>query len=66
MTHRSWQPARRRRTRLTRRGRLTVLVTLAVAVAAAITLPLLLTRDEPAVEKPRTLLIPEGWRAGQV
>lgn len=35
-------------------------------MAAAITLPLLLPRDEPAVEQPRALLVPEGWRAGQV
>lgn len=38
-----------------------------VAVAAAITVPLLLLpRDEPAVEQPRTLLVPEGWRAGRI
>ncbi len=35
-------------------------------MAAGITVPLLLTRDEPAVEQPRMLLVPEGWRAGQV
>lgn len=35
-------------------------------MAVAVTLPLLLTRDEPAVEQPRALLVPEGWRAGQV
>ncbi|MYS07787.1 endolytic transglycosylase MltG [Streptomyces sp. SID6041] len=30
------------------------------------TLPLLLTRDEPPAEQPRAFLVPEGWRAGQV
>ncbi|QES04791.1 endolytic transglycosylase MltG [Streptomyces venezuelae] len=56
----------RRRPRLTRRGRLALLVGAALAVAVAIAVPLHLTRDEPAVEKPRMLLVPEGWRAGQV
>ncbi|WP_055601445.1 endolytic transglycosylase MltG [Streptomyces aureus] len=56
----------RRRPRLTRRGRLALLLGGLVAVAVAVTLPLLLTRDEPAVEQPRALLVPEGWRAGQV
>ncbi|WP_329624761.1 endolytic transglycosylase MltG [Streptomyces sp. NBC_01255] len=56
-----------RRARLTRRGRLALLLGAVVAVAAAITVPLLLRPgDEPAVEKPRTLLVPEGWRSGQV
>ncbi|WP_078945821.1 endolytic transglycosylase MltG [Streptomyces exfoliatus] len=55
-----------RRHRLTRRGRLALLLGAVLAVAAGITVPLLLTRDEPAVEQPRTLLVPEGWRAGQV
>ncbi|MER6099003.1 endolytic transglycosylase MltG [Streptomyces sp. NPDC001728] len=55
-----------RRPRLTRRGRLALLLGAVLAVAAAITVPLLLTQDEPAVEQPRTLLVPEGWRAGQV
>ncbi|MEU7516448.1 endolytic transglycosylase MltG [Streptomyces sp. NPDC042898] len=56
-----------RRARLTRRGRLALLLGAVVAVAAAITVPLLLLPgDEPATEKPRTLLVPEGWRSGQV
>lgn len=56
-----------RRARLTRRGRLALLLGAVVAVAAAITVPLvLLPGDEPAVEKPRALLVPEGWRSGQV
>ncbi|MET9677692.1 endolytic transglycosylase MltG [Streptomyces sp. NPDC006482] len=56
-----------RRSRLTRRGRLALLLGAVVAVTAAITVPLLLLPgDEPAVEQPRTLLIPEGRRAAQV
>ncbi|WP_405852047.1 endolytic transglycosylase MltG [Streptomyces sp. NBC_00090] len=56
-----------RRARLTRRGRMALLLGAVVAVAAAITVPLLLLpRDEPAVEQPRTLLVPEGWRAGRI
>ncbi|MEU4269714.1 endolytic transglycosylase MltG [Streptomyces sp. NPDC026092] len=70
MTYRSWQPERRRRRpRLTRRGRIALLIGAALAVAAAITVPLLLLlggQEKPAPEKQRTLLIPEGWRAGQV
>ncbi|GGT94336.1 MULTISPECIES: endolytic transglycosylase MltG [Streptomyces] len=67
MTYRTWQPEHRRRPRLTRRGRIALLLgmVLAVAAATAVTVSLLL-RDEPAVEKPRMLVIPEGWRAGQV
>ncbi|MFE7553388.1 endolytic transglycosylase MltG [Streptomyces gardneri] len=56
-----------RRARLTRRGRLALLLGAVVAVAAAISVPLLLLPgDEPAVEQPRTFLVPEGWRSGQV
>ncbi|MCX5389257.1 endolytic transglycosylase MltG [Streptomyces sp. NBC_00094] len=56
-----------RRSRLTRRGRLALLLGAVVAVTAAITVPLLLPPgDEPVVEQPRTLLIPEGRRAAQV
>ncbi|MFJ5073812.1 endolytic transglycosylase MltG [Streptomyces sp. NPDC088553] len=65
MTYRPPTPSRRR-SRLTRRGRLALLLGALVAVAVAVTLPLLLTRDEPAVEEPRAFLVPEGWRAGQV
>ncbi|MFF8279106.1 endolytic transglycosylase MltG [Streptomyces lateritius] len=67
MTYRTWQPEHRRRPRLTRRGRIALLLgmVLALAAAAAVTVSLL-QRDEPAVEKPRMLVIPEGWRAGQV
>ncbi|MFB7372272.1 endolytic transglycosylase MltG [Streptomyces sp. NPDC056222] len=70
MTHRSWQPEhRRRRPRLTRRGKFALLLGAALAVAAAITVPLLLRgeeKPEPVPVKQRTLLIPEGFRAGQV
>ncbi|MDT9687593.1 endolytic transglycosylase MltG [Streptomyces sp. P9(2023)] len=67
MTYRSWQPAPRRRPRLTRRGRIALLIGAALAVAAAIIVPLLLLGEgKPAPEKQRTLLIPEGWRSGQV
>ncbi|MFJ8659501.1 endolytic transglycosylase MltG [Streptomyces sp. NPDC093795] len=68
MTYRPPSPyaPSRRRPRLTRRGKAALLVGAALAVAAAVTVPLLLTRDDPAVEQPRALLVPEGWRAGQV
>ncbi|MFF8600971.1 endolytic transglycosylase MltG [Streptomyces sp. NPDC015232] len=72
MTYRTWQPdPRRRRTRLTRRGKLVLLLG-GLLAAAAVTVPLLLFtgRDAPAPrpvpEKQRTLLIPEGWRDGEV
>lgn len=35
-------------------------------MAAAVIVPLLLESDEPPVEQPRALVIPEGWRAGQI
>ncbi|WP_414721501.1 endolytic transglycosylase MltG [Streptomyces sp. LMG1-1-1.1] len=59
-------PRRTRGPRLTRRGRLALLLGALLTVAAVISVPLLLTPDEPAVEQPRMLLVPEGWRAGQV
>ncbi|GAA0915399.1 endolytic transglycosylase MltG [Streptomyces thermoalcalitolerans] len=55
--------------RLTRRGRLALIVSGAVLAGTAVVVPLL-TLDSghfgggPA--RPRTLVIPEGWRAGQV
>ncbi|MER5962193.1 endolytic transglycosylase MltG [Streptomyces sp. NPDC002057] len=55
-----------RRPRLTRRGRTALLLGAVLAAAVAIAVPLLLLRDEPVVEQPRTLLVPEGRRAGQV
>ncbi|MGW0469142.1 endolytic transglycosylase MltG [Streptomyces sp. NPDC003027] len=66
MTYRSWHANRRRRTRLTRRGKLVLILCAALVVATAVTVPLLPHRDAPRVEKTRTLLIPEGWRATQV
>ncbi|KQX57336.1 MULTISPECIES: endolytic transglycosylase MltG [unclassified Streptomyces] len=60
------EPRGPRRPRLTRRGRLALLLGAVLAAAAAVTVPLLLTTGEPAVEQPRALLVPEGWRAGQV
>ncbi|MFE9249049.1 endolytic transglycosylase MltG [Streptomyces sp. NPDC007088] len=54
----------RRRHRLTRRGRLSLLIVGVLAVAAAITVPLLLSGKER--ESPRSLTVPEGWRARQV
>ncbi|MFJ9809586.1 endolytic transglycosylase MltG [Streptomyces sp. NPDC101158] len=68
MTYRSWQPEHRRRPRLTRRGKLVVLVGAVLAAAAAVAVPLLLIGgpEKPAPEKERTLLIPEGWRGGEV
>ncbi|MEU5218629.1 endolytic transglycosylase MltG [Streptomyces sp. NPDC020807] len=60
--------APRGRARLTRRGRLALLLGAVVAVTAVITVPMILVPDdEPAaVEQPRTLVVPEGRRAGQV
>ncbi|GAA3398287.1 endolytic transglycosylase MltG [Streptomyces roseoviridis] len=70
MTFRSWQPEhRRRRARLTRRGRLVLILGGVLALAAAITVPLLLLSggpERPAPEKQRTLLITEGRRGGEV
>ncbi|XIE77625.1 endolytic transglycosylase MltG [Streptomyces sp. SBR177] len=73
MTYRTWQPdPRRRRTRLTRRGKLVLLLGGLLVAAAAVTVPLLLftggdtPAPRPVPEKQRTLLIPEGWRDGEV
>jgi UPF0755 protein len=55
---------------MTRRGRLALGAGLLVVTAAAVLVPLLLLSEEPPVvpppEKPRMLLVPEGWRASQV
>ncbi|MFF1341873.1 endolytic transglycosylase MltG [Streptomyces sp. NPDC058290] len=59
-----YQPPRRR-SRLTRRGRLALLLGMLLALgAAAVLFPLLRSAEAP--EKPRQLTIPEGWRAPQV
>ncbi|MEU2184025.1 endolytic transglycosylase MltG [Streptomyces thermolilacinus] len=65
--HRHRKPGR---PRLTRRGRVVLITGMLALVTAGTLVPLLLLR-EPAPppkppEKTRTLLIPEGWRAGQV
>ncbi|GGK08647.1 aminodeoxychorismate lyase [Streptomyces camponoticapitis] len=56
-----------RGTRLTRRGRLVLIVTAVLAVAVAVLVPVLLV-GEPPPEKGKTvsLLVPEGRRATQV
>ncbi|MCX4231352.1 endolytic transglycosylase MltG [Streptomyces sp. NPDC020707] len=53
----------RRTIRLTRRGRTALIVTGAVVAAAAVAVPLLSTDDK---KEPQALVIPEGWRTGQV
>ncbi|QKW26385.1 endolytic transglycosylase MltG [Streptomyces seoulensis] len=51
--------------KLTRRGRLALVVSGAVLAGTAVAVPLL-TLDSDRPTRPRTLVIPEGWRAGQV
>ena len=50
--------------RLTRRGRVALLATGAVVAATAVTVPLLIVEAGKAHRPP--LVIPEGWRAGQI
>src|SRR3954453_14105146 len=51
--------------RLTRRGRVALIATGAVVAATAVAVPLLsMGRDQ--AEAPKALVIPEGWRPGQV
>ncbi|MEU8433075.1 endolytic transglycosylase MltG [Streptomyces sp. NPDC029216] len=59
----AYQPPQRR-SRLTRRGRLVLLFATLLGIGAAVLVPLLPRTEAP--EKPRQLLIPEGWRAPQV
>lgn len=61
----AYQPPQHR-SRLTRRGRLLLLFTalLGIGLGAAVLVPMLSGTEAP--EKPRQLLIPEGWRAPQV
>ncbi|GAA2505499.1 endolytic transglycosylase MltG [Streptomyces gobitricini] len=69
MVNESPDAPRRGRPRMTRRGRLALGAGLAAVAAAAVLVPLLLLKEPPAVpppEKPTMLLVPEGWRAGQV
>ncbi|MFF4170586.1 endolytic transglycosylase MltG [Streptomyces sp. NPDC001744] len=76
MTYRSpspYAPPRRlslprppRRPRLTRRGRVALLLGAVLAAAVAVAVALLLARGGPAAERPRPLLVPEGWRSAQV
>ncbi|WP_405495590.1 endolytic transglycosylase MltG [Streptomyces sp. NBC_00096] len=58
------RPPSPRRSRLTRRGRLALFLGTFLGLGAAVLIPLL--PAEKAPEKPRQLLIPEGWRAPQV
>ncbi|MFD4241394.1 endolytic transglycosylase MltG [Streptomyces sp. NPDC058525] len=53
-----------RRSRLTRRGRLALFLGTLLAIGAVILITLPRGGEEP--EKPRQLMIPEGWRASQV
>ncbi|MCH0562444.1 MULTISPECIES: endolytic transglycosylase MltG [unclassified Streptomyces] len=55
----------RRTIRLTRRGRMALIATGAVVAGTAVAVPLLSVDDEEDT-KPVSLVIPEGWRAGQV
>ncbi|MER6262607.1 endolytic transglycosylase MltG [Streptomyces sp900105245] len=57
----------RGRIRLTRRGRLALVVAGAVVAGTAVAVPLLTVKGgHKVVAKPPTLVIPEGWRASQV
>ncbi|MFE1439857.1 endolytic transglycosylase MltG [Streptomyces sp. NPDC058739] len=51
--------------RLTRRGRLVLIATGAAVAGTAVAVPLLTLGGEEKAE-PTTLVIPEGWRAGQI
>ncbi|GAA4551706.1 MULTISPECIES: endolytic transglycosylase MltG [Streptomyces] len=51
--------------RLTRRGRIALVVTGAVVVGTAVAVPLL-TLGAEEESRPATLAVPEGWRASQV
>ncbi|MFJ9903711.1 endolytic transglycosylase MltG [Streptomyces sp. NPDC101152] len=51
--------------RLTRRGRIALIATGAVVAGTAVAVPLLTLEREQAA-RPASLVIPEGWRAGQV
>ncbi|MFB6960604.1 endolytic transglycosylase MltG [Streptomyces sp. NPDC056309] len=55
----------RRTTRLTRRGRVVLVLTGAVLAGTAVAVPLLTLRHD-VLAGPRTLVIPEGWRSAQI
>ncbi|MGW4822673.1 endolytic transglycosylase MltG [Streptomyces sp. NPDC004227] len=55
----------RRTTRLTLRGRVVLVLTGAVLAGTAVAVPLLTPRHD-VLAGPRTLVIPEGWRSGQI
>ncbi|MFJ2647891.1 endolytic transglycosylase MltG [Streptomyces sp. NPDC087420] len=64
----TYDPSRRRpgrRPRLTRRGRLVLMMGAVLVIAVAVLVPVLVERgsDGPG---PATLVVPEGWRTGQV
>ncbi|MFG2882747.1 endolytic transglycosylase MltG [Streptomyces sp. NPDC048297] len=56
---------RRSTMRLTRRGKLVLVVAGAALAGTAVAVPLLILDGHEAT-KPATLVIPEGWRAGQI
>ncbi|WP_251092354.1 endolytic transglycosylase MltG [Streptomyces sp. Caat 7-52] len=56
----------RSRIRLTRRGRLAVVVAGAVVAGTAVAVPLLMLAADHEQAKTAMLVIPEGWRASQV
>ncbi|MFD9305359.1 endolytic transglycosylase MltG [Streptomyces sp. NPDC060048] len=58
------RPPTPRRSRLTRRGRLALFFVMLLGLGAAVLMTLQPRQEAP--EKPRRLLIPEGWRASQV
>ncbi|MFF4256751.1 endolytic transglycosylase MltG [Streptomyces sp. NPDC001663] len=55
----------RRTIRLTRRGRFALIATGAVVAGTAVAVPLL-TLESDGDDRPSSLVIPEGWRSGQV
>ncbi|MEU6772570.1 endolytic transglycosylase MltG [Streptomyces sp. NPDC046759] len=52
--------------RLTRRGRLVLVVAGAALVGTAVAVPLLTLNGGPEEAPPSALVVPEGWRSGQV
>ncbi|MBL1082832.1 endolytic transglycosylase MltG [Streptomyces actinomycinicus] len=56
----------RKKPRLTRRGRLALVVAGAVVAGTAVAVPLLTLARGHQEARPATLVVPEGWRASQV